>query len=98
MVGTQTLKLALPTWDCLSSRSGRPEQGSPPPGARGTGAAGGRPRRGNTCSRGPPASDSCPVNGLPGLPNPSRPLPSRPVPGPLLLRSAGLQEGRSLGP
>lgn len=77
MVGTQTLKLALPTWDCLSSRSGRPEQGSPPPGARGTAQRAGD-REGETpAAAGRPRLT--PVLSMAFRGCLTRPVPSRPV-------------------
>lgn len=80
-MGTWNLKLELPTWGCLSPRSCRPEQGSPPPVARGTAqraiahSRGAGDREGET----PAASGRprlAPVTGLPGLPNRSRPVRS----------------------
>lgn len=79
-------------------KSGRPEQGSLPPGARGaaqraiahSSGLGGRLGRGNTCSLGPPASDSCHLafRGCLSCPVPSRPGPSASV----LTRAAGGRE------
>lgn len=100
-MGTRSLKPELPTWGCLSPRSCRPEQGSPPPVARGAAqrvvahSRGAGDREGET----PAASGRprlTPVTGLPGLPSSSRPVPSGPLPSASALgRAAGGREPRA---
>lgn len=98
-MGTRILKLELPTWGCLNPRSCRPEQGSlhPWPVGRRSGRsrtrAGRETGKGNTCSLGPPASDSC--HWPSGA---AEPVPSRPVRSPALRLCARPGRGREGAP